>query len=297
MHSPQHRRSSEYALSNTANRAHPNTTGRHWIHLLVALLASSLFYLPVSHAGSDHLTQNAPISVCDDENLWPPYAFLQDDTLTGAMIELTDALFKEADLPYNIHLAPWKRCLYQVEHFEGEPAFEVFINGSYSAERAEKFLVSSPVYTTGNAYFYSQELFDSAPHINTLSDLSDFTVCGVHGYNYDMYRIKPSQLSVVANDLHSAFRLLKSGRCEVVLNAYSVPFGSLFTDNPMIDDTIRANIFDELPAQSFHIFVSKKTPRAQFLLDKINAAITTLKQNGTTDRIFRKYLPDCAADC
>ncbi|WP_284383290.1 substrate-binding periplasmic protein [Litoribrevibacter albus] len=263
---------------------------------LFSLILGALLVIN-AHASTDHLTQNAPVAVCDDENLWPPYAFIQDHTLTGAMIETTKAIFNLANIPYQIHLTPWKRCLYQVEHFQGDPTFEVFINGTYSEERASKFLVSQTVYSTGNAYFYSKDMFDAAPHIKTLSDLNDFSVCGVHGYNYDMYKIKARQLSVVANDLHSAFRLLKSGRCEVILNAYSVPYGSLFTDNPMIDDSIEAKIFEELPAQSFHVFVSKKTPRAGFLINQINQAITTMKNNGQIDAIFRKYLPDCGADC
>lgn len=249
------------------------------------------------HASKTHLTQGAPVAVCDDENLWPPYAFLKDQQLTGAMIEATDAIFKTALLDYQIYLTPWKRCLYQVEHFSGEPAFEVFINGSYSEERAKKYLISDAVYSTGNAYFYSNEMFDDKPHINALADLKDFSVCGVHGYNYDMYKIKPSQLSVVAYDLHAAFRLLKSGRCEVILNAYSVPFGSLFTDNPMIDDSIQAVIFDELPSQSFHVFVSRKTPRANFLINQINTAIQQLKSDGTLETLFRAYLPNCGTEC
>ncbi|MFC3152552.1 substrate-binding periplasmic protein [Litoribrevibacter euphylliae] len=248
-------------------------------------------------AAKDHLTQGAPIAVCDDENLWPPYAFTKNKQLTGAMIDATEAIFTTAQLNYQIYLKPWKRCLSQVEHFSGEPAFEVFINGSYSEERAQKFLVSEPVYSTGNAYFYSNTMFDEKPHINNLADLKDFSVCGVHGFNYEMYQIKPSQLSVVASDLHAAFRLLKSGRCEVILNAYAVPFGSQFTDSPMIDDTIKAEIFDELPSQSFHVFVSRKTPRASFLIDQINTAIQRLKKDGSLDRIFRTYLPDCGAEC
>lgn len=280
-------------------RAHQNAVliqqiAKH-IVLLIMLLVS--WFSSYVYAESASNANNASVAICDDENLWPPYAFLKNGQLTGAMVETTNAIFQHLELPHTIHLSPWKRCLYQVEHFKGEPAFEVFINGSFSKERATKYLVSQPVYTTGNAYFYSEEMFDAAPHIKSLSDLNDFSVCGVHGYNYDMYKIKRSQMSVVANDLHSAFRLLKSGRCEIILNAYSVPFGSLYTDNPMIDENIKAKVFEELPTQSFHIFVSKKTPRAAFLLQQINSALTTLKENGELDRIFRNYLPDCGMNC
>jgi len=237
------------------------------------------------------------VEICDDENLWPPYTIMKGQQVTGAMVEMTDAIFKKIEISHVLHLTPWKRCLYQVENFSGNPPFEVFINGSFSEERSKKYLVSDAIYSTGNAYFYSNQYFKQRPKINQLSDLQGFSVCGVHGYNYEMYKIKPEQLRVTASDLHSAFRLLKSGRCEIILNAYSVPFGSLFTDTPMIDDTVSAEIFTELPVQTFHMFVSRKSPRAKFLIDAINESIRELKASGRAESIFKKYLPDCGTDC
>ena len=237
------------------------------------------------------------VDVCDDENLWPPYTITKDGKVTGAMVEMTDAIFSKIEIPHSLHLTPWKRCLYQVENFSGEPPFEVFINGTFSEERAQKYLVSETIYSTGNAFFYSNQKFKQRPEINSLADLQRFSVCGVHGYNYEMYKIKSEQLKVTANDLHSAFRLLKSGRCEIILNAYSVPFGSLFTDTPMIDDTVSAEIFSELPVQTFHMFVSRKSPRAEYLINAINDSIRELKSSGVAETIFKKYLPDCGTDC
>lgn len=259
-------------------------------------LGRYLFFLVVSF--SCVTTVNAQtVDVCDDENLWPPYTIVKDGQVTGAMVEMTEAIFKKIEIPHTLHLTPWKRCLYQVENFSGDPPFEVFINGTFSEERSKKYLVSETIYSTGNAFFYSNQHFKQRPEINSLSDLQGYSVCGVHGYNYEMYKIKPEQLKVTANDLHSAFRLLKSGRCEIILNAYSVPFGSLFTDTPMIDDSVSAEIFTELPVQTFHMFVSRKSPRAQFLIDRINDSIRELKSNGTAGQIFKKYLPDCGTDC
>ncbi|GAA3943529.1 substrate-binding periplasmic protein [Litoribacillus peritrichatus] len=244
---------------------------------------------------------NTTVTICDDENLWPPYTFIRESAsqpeVTGAMIELVDAIFKHSQLTYSLSLTPWKRCLYQVEHYSGAPAYEVFINGSFSEERAAKFLVSDRVYSSGAAYFYSQKTFPNGPDIKRLADAKDYTICGVHGYSYEMFNITADHIAISAGDLHAAFRLLKNNRCEIILNAYSVPFGSKFTDKPMIDDTIKARIFDELPHQQFHIFISRQSPRAEKLVSQINRSIQYLKNSGQADKIFRQYLPECGTDC
>ncbi len=246
-------------------------------------------------------TNQASVTICDDENLWPPYTFIKQTNegpkVTGAMVELVDAIFQQMDIEYSLTLSPWKRCLYQVENYSGTPPYEIFINGSFSEERAEKFLISDRVYSSGAAYFYSNKIFPKGPEIQTLSDLKDYSICGVHGFNYEMFQVTQHQLSVSAGDLHAAFRLLKNNRCELLLNAYSVPFGSKFTDKPMIDDSISAKIIEELPHQQFHLFVSRQSPRASYLLNKINDTIQALKQTGQADQIFRQYLPDCGTDC
>lgn len=271
------------------------------IKTLFYLSAFLLSMIPLSFNATantqTHLKAYAPVTVCDDENLWPPYVFTKDSKVTGAMVELLDAIFKKTQIDHTLTLTSWKRCLYQVEHFSGEPRFEVFINGTFSEERAQKFLVSDQVYSSGNAYFYSKTQFPVAPEINKLSDLKNYSVCGVHGYNYEMYGLTSSDLSVTAADLHSLFRLLKSNRCDIILNAYSVPFGSLFTDKPMLDNTVDARIIESLPKQSFHIFVSRKTPRAKYLISEINQALQALKEDGTIHAIFSQYLPECGADC
>lgn len=242
------------------------------------------------------------VYVCDDENFWPPYTFLAtaDDGeayISGAMVELTQEIFQLADIPFELVLTPWKRCLYQVEHHRGSPAYEVFINGSYSAERNEKFLVSDPVYSSGAAYFYSESKYPDGLIIEDLQNITDYKICGVHGYNYDMYQVSPNDIAISAGDLHAAFQLLMSGRCDLLLNAYSVPFGSKFTDKPMIDDSIRSALIERIPSQTFHMFVSRKSPRSQSLLNIINTSLEHLKASGKTEEIFRRYLPDCGAGC
>lgn len=242
------------------------------------------------------------VFVCDDENFWPPYTFQEKGAdgrveVSGAMVELTKEIFQLADIPFKLVLTPWKRCLYQVENHSGLPAYEVFINGSYSDERAEKFLVSDIVYSAGAAYFYTTSKYPDGLVIDNLVDITNYKLCGVHGFNYDMYQVSSDDIAISAGDLHAAFQLLMSGRCELLLNAYSVPFGSKFTDKPMIDDSVRSGLIESIPSQTFHMFVSRKSSRGESLLKTINTSIEQLKASGRTETIFRKYLPDCGAEC
>jgi hypothetical protein len=68
-----------------------------------------------------------------------------------------DEIFAMIDLKYSLSFLSWKRCTEEVNHFSTLKKSEVFINGSFSMQRAEDFYLTTPIHETHQVIFYSKK--------------------------------------------------------------------------------------------------------------------------------------------
>jgi len=105
----------------------------------------------------------ADINICDDSAQWPPFTFYQKTDngkkLTGLTVELVDEVFKRIHKTYNIDLIPWKRCLYLVKNYDKTKKYEMFMDGTYTKQRAKDYYLTSPIYSTHNVAWFSTKKF------------------------------------------------------------------------------------------------------------------------------------------
>jgi polar amino acid transport system substrate-binding protein len=245
-----------------------------------------------------------PVQICDDIGEWPPYSFFPRATgkmeklvLTGAMIELVDRIFALIKMKYHIAAIPWKRCLYEVATFDQRQTYEVAIEGTLSEERLAAFYITSPVYTTTGAYWYSKRKFPQGPVIHSPADLKDYQLCGILGYNYTGYQIPTELVTSWPKTYQAAFSMLSLGRCDLFLSNIPTVVGKTQLGELTIPDDVDGKRVPGLPSGTFHIFIAKSSPRAHMLLTEINQAILILDYRGITEEIFRKYLPQCGHNC
>lgn len=237
------------------------------------------------------------LQICDDQAEWPPYMYFprkngvaDKSQLTGATKDLIDRIFATSGISYSIKLLPWKRCLNEV--VEGD-TYEVFADASSNEERLKSYHRTKATYKTTEGLFFSKKRFPNGLDLSKASDINQYKLCGILGYNYNNYfklGVK-KEVDMGVNHARKAFQKLENGRCEVFLSTIAPIFGAVainqFSLSPQIDHTT-------LPGgqgTAFYFWVSKKSPRATVLLETINTAIDKLYGNGEANKIFKKYLP------
>lgn len=157
--------------------------------------------------------------------------------------------------------------------------------------------MTTPVYTTTGAYWYSKEKFPQGLAINGPSDLKRHKLCGILGYNYTGYRIPPDVVKNWPKTYQAAFSMVSLGRCDVFLSNIPTVIGKAKLGELTVPEGIVGKRVPGLPSGTFHIFIAKSSPRAELLLAQINQAIHVLNYRGMTDEIFLKYLPQCGRHC
>jgi polar amino acid transport system substrate-binding protein len=245
-----------------------------------------------------------PVKICDDSREWPPYSYfsrthgkVDRSQFRGAMIDLVKHIFPLIHMDYTLTAMPWKRCLYEVAHFEKYGDYEMAIEGTLSEERLQQYYVSTYVYTTTGGYWYSLHKYPQGPSIHTPGDLKRYALCGIQGHNYEGYGVAPEQLRSRPPTYQSAFDLVSQGRCDLFLSNLPIPLGKVKLGELTIPEDVVGKKVPYLPSGTFHIFVAKGSPRAYELSTKINQAIHLLNLRGVTDEIFNKHLPACGRHC
>jgi len=245
-----------------------------------------------------------PVNICDGNEEWPPYIYYSrvegkpdTEAVVGATVDLLDEVFKLINMQHSITLIPWKRCTHEVLKFDGKKhQFEAFANGSFSFERAEKYYISIPIYTTHQGVFYSKSKFPTRPPLQKASDLNHYKICGVHGYNYEMlYKdfglVRDKKIYTLAKTPVAVLKMITQSKCDVFVNSIEPIYGGPAIGAYQIPPDIAHILIPGASPSTFHIYVSKNSPRAFELITKLNKAIIMLQKNGVSKSIFAKYLP------
>lgn len=241
------------------------------------------------------------IKTCSHNGEWPPYIYFKKENgvidksqVQGATIELFNEIFRRMELTYSMDMIPWVRCLQEVHTFGKNKRYEFFFNASYSEERASKYYITSPLYITNQGLFYSTKRFTSPPKIDSPSDLEGYTLCGILGYNYTMYR----ELGVMntidtgAKGLSTVLKKIANERCDF----FPSPMEPILAGKKLgvynYSDVIGVIHIPWAGTTGFHAYIAKTSPRAFELYTKINHHLQILKNTGEADKIFKKWLTD-----
>ncbi|MCX4029098.1 transporter substrate-binding domain-containing protein [Endozoicomonas sp. SM1973] len=244
-----------------------------------------------------------PVNFCDDEAGWPPYYYHprvdgkpDRSKIVGFNIDLMKEVEKITGLKYTLELMPWKRCLDSVANFDKEKKYEAFMDGTYNKERAEKYYLTTSVYETHEGIWFSQKKYPDGIPITKFTDLNNFSICTILGYNsdiwYEKYQINKTKKFVCCpKDPLGALKMVSLDRCDLLISSLEPIFGSVAIGQYTIPKDIKGIPLIGAETINFYWFVSKKSPRAYELTTKYSQAITILKSNGVAEKILRKYIP------
>ena len=242
------------------------------------------------------------VRICDDDAEWPPYAYFgktdgkkDKSVIEGATVELAAEIFKQIGLPYTYDMIPWKRCLFEVANFAKNQKYEVVVNASFNTERAGNYYVSAPIYATRFGIAYNRKKFPKGPDIKQLSKLKDHLLCGPTGYNFKMYDLEYDQVDTHNKHYQQILKRVGLDRCDIGLVGVEIVLGLSRIEGWSIPENVIMEPLPQIKPTTFHIWVSKQSPRAHALAVAINQAIIILQHDGRSDRIFKKYLTPPAA--
>ena len=259
---------------------------------ILPLVGACLLW-PAAHSALP-ARQTAPLTVaiCDDENEWPPYSYFQradgkkTETLAGYAVAVIGEIFARQGVSFKIDMIPWPRC---VAVSTMGKQYAMVLNLSHNTEREKIFLFSRPYYATTAYYYYSKRNHPKGLPIKSASDIRKFRVCGVQGYNYDGYGMKPGEVDQGAKNFPALISKVQLGRCvlflekDEVMTAYAA-IGKDYLSDP---DIGRAPIPDMKPSL-FYFGVSKNFERAEELRALIDESLLQMEGNGRLGELWRK---------
>jgi polar amino acid transport system substrate-binding protein len=257
-------------------------------HKLSLIVLGMTLLLPVTKSFAA-----APVSICGEP--WPPFLYESGDDnqekkdIAGIHLENFRLLAELTGLEFTFDLLPWKRCLYYLDHFIETGKYEMTIDASFSAERAEKYHYVGPIYEISNAVWYSRERFPEGPRsqktgevVSWINEMQHFRICGVSGWNYEMYYVEhgiPRSVAIIktTGGLQSVFSMLSKGRCNLMEIHPVLVLGAMLTGELEMPKDIACSKMNEKPSK-FYLMVSRKSPRAEELVTRLSTALIYLKR-------------------
>ena len=245
-----------------------------------------------------------PVKLCTDDAEQPPYVYYQrvngtadKAKLTGALIDLIAEAMKLANLEYSIETVPWKRCLREVQEFDKAQTYEIAFHGTLNEDRLNAYYATTWIYARTGAFWYSKNKYPNGPSVNGYADLKNFKLCGLLGNNYTGYFVDNEIVDRNANDHQAVFTKVAKDRCDLFLSNLTIPLGKVTIGELKIPPEIVGKRIPGATPGTFHMFISKTSPRAHTLLTLVNQALLTLEFRGISDKLFNQHIPECGRSC
>lgn len=204
----------------------------------------------------------------------------------GAFTQIVETVLQESGLENDILFYPWARASEMVKSGEAWASFPY----GYSKELAEDYDYSDSIIQSSHKFYYlksNEKLAREAENFSKISDFTNYTFGGANDYWYgDKAAIENSGVKVEwANDTDALLKMLYAGRIDFLIEDQRVADAAISRLFP--EDS---NAFTVLPntasQRDYYLIVSKDYPNSQLYREKFNAALQTLKNNGTIDQIL-----------
>ncbi len=209
---------------------------------------------------------------------FPPYFVVENNfkVLGGYFVDYVKMAFTKAGVEYEIKGYPAKR-LYQNL---GEGTVQAFVGLIGVPEYDGKTLVSPEKIAEVVLEIYSIEVSNSnSPAIQSIEDLIGKSVIVINGYTYGGLKTfvddPKNKITVMeTSNYDSALSMLAAGRAPYMLGYKEVTDEALAVGKI---NRLKRFVIKILP---IHVHVSKNTPQAQILLNKLDRAFIELKAEG-----------------
>ncbi|MFG6468182.1 substrate-binding periplasmic protein [Roseateles sp. BYS87W] len=236
------------------------------------------------------------LAICDGAPGWPPFIYVTKDhskadaetDVAGFSVEVLKNILKTADIPYKIDLLPWRRCLQEVERGKN---YQMALQASLNQDRTSKYLVSRSYYRTSSHIFYLRQRFPDGMPIHRLSDLKNYRVCGLFGFNYEPYGLGHDDVDQASGSHANLIKRLRMGRCDLFIEQIEVMAGidRLGMIAPAGGD-IRHDPVPGVAPLEFHMLISRNLSSGGDLLELINSGVSNLEKTGQLEKLWIQHV-------
>lgn len=248
-------------------------------------------------AGWAQAVTSPPVTICMDENPWPPFAFWNTAAdghreLAGFTADVVREALRRQGLQWQIKTLPWTAVLASAQGAAAGPGCELIWDISYTPERGRYLHYSQPLYRLEYSLLYSRQQFPQPPALATAKTLTTRRVCGVEGYNYGyLERLAPIRR---LKSIPAVLEALRQGECELYpVQASILHDGArkgLYALGERLDCVRLAQV-----GVSYRVGIAKHSARAAALVKGLDDTIGQLRREGRWDH-WRAYyaLPEAA---
>lgn len=235
-------------------------------------------------------TAQTRVTICADPNA-PAMVFWDRDEagvktgrLVGFYVDLVSAAFERAGVQANYDGSyPWVRCLKMVE----DGLIDFALGGFWDEDRARRF-----AFTRSYLRWTPQVFFDKRRPltISSTADLRKYRGCGVTGFSYAHYGLRPADLDLGVTTFEQLVKKLEIGRCDYFVEELET-FRDMKIDG--VEVLKRPNLgHGSVPGAqepTTHLLTRKGGP-GEALIPEIDRHLTALIDNGQALGFWRRYL-------
>lgn len=258
---------------------------------LLQILFFSLVVLVVTTVRADTL-KGKVIHICEDAAEWPPYHYLKRENgkkteeIVGYGIDVLDRVFGKHGISYKIDFLPWKRCLAEVKK---GGKYQMALSGSYSRERDDTYHLVN-WYKTTVYYYYSKKRYPQGLKIEKLSDLENYDLGGVRGYNYYFLGEYEQKMDKGAENIEAVIKKMSLGRFDLTFEQYEIfsGFRAIGNDHLANQDLGFAKLSGVDPTW-FNMMISKNYVYSPELKKIISEGIAELFWSGEHKTLLEKH--------
>lgn len=212
---------------------------------------------------------------------WAPYVG-QDLPKYGFTTAIVSEAFKRAGYEVKVDFMPWVRVVKETEAGNYDAAFPEY----YSDERAAAFFMSEP-FASGPLGFYKRKA-DNIPYAK-LEDLKPYRIGVVRGYiNTPEFDAADYLQKEEASSDELNLRKLLAGRIDLIVIDKFVAQYLIKTSFPEATDDLEF-MKPPLLDQSLYVIFPRGVASSEEKLQAFNAALKTMREDGTLERILEEY--------
>jgi len=243
----------------------------------------------------------ATVSLCVDDN-FPPFeyadpaqAMLGKHIVRGATIRLIDRILHPLGISYRIEWSPFLRCLENVK----QGTDNIGLDAYYDPLRSRQLDYSAAYLALTPQYYYSRRVFPRGLAIRSAQDLKKYRGCGILGYSYLQYGLKPQDLSnTESHDDDGLIRMIQYRRCDYFVEELEVMQGLALTGKDRLHDPeIGHGPVPGASAPKLYFFLTRDSTTTRRLLPILNREIYRLTRLGVMrdlvdEELSRHPLPE-----
>ncbi len=231
-----------------------------------------------SRETADH-AETSPVRLANGE--WPPYqsSHLKYD---GVASRIVRAAFADQGIKVKYVFLPWKRAYFMAR----KGLFDGTLVWRESLERVKDFWFSAPIFTGKTVFFH---LKDKPLQWNNLRDLKGMTVGETLGYEYvPLDRARRQGLIRVEKAPTDSQNLEKLLRGRIDLFPSDLDVGLRLIQTRLTPAQASRITWSKKPLEivSYHLMLTRKSPRSATLLKKFNLGLIHLRQQGLIRKWF-----------